>query len=107
RLDAIGELGATYYHGAGQDLFDDNPGRNGFTPTVRAKAGISYAFAPRAPSHFVLGLWGTGEDDLTRDTKAVTFQQHDLFGGGSEQTTERDTIGTARVGAVVSLGAAF
>jgi hypothetical protein len=104
RLEALAEFGGTYYDGVGKALLSSNPGVNGITPSVRAKAGVSYVFSPAARDHFVVGLWFYGDDDLTRETKTIAFTQHDVLGSGSQGATESETIGTSRLGAMISLG---
>lgn len=103
RLEALAEFGGTYYNGVGKELLSSNPGVNGIAPSVRAKAGVSYVFSPAARDHFVVGLWFYGDDDLTRESKTITFEQQNLL-GGSEGASERETIGTSRLGAMISLG---
>ncbi|MEO7111965.1 MAG: hypothetical protein ABI183_16090 [Polyangiaceae bacterium] len=104
RLDALGEFGGTYYIGVGKALLSDNPGVNGLAPSLRAKAGVSYVFAPASRDHLVVGLWIYGDDDLTRETKSVSYTQHEVFGSGTQSATESETLGTSRLGAVLSLG---
>ncbi|MEO8799009.1 MAG: hypothetical protein ABI551_14060 [Polyangiaceae bacterium] len=104
RLDALGEFGGTYYNGVGKELLSSNPGVNGIAPSVRAKVGASYVFSPMARDHFVVGLWLYGDDDLTRETKSIAYAQNDGFRPGTTRVTESETIGTSRLGAMVSLG---
>lgn len=104
RLDALGEFGGTYYNGVGKELLSSNPGVNGIAPSMRAKVGASYVFSPMARDHFVVGLWLYGDDDLTRETRTVAYSQHELFGPGTTSETEKETIGTSRLGAMLSLG---
>lgn len=103
RLEALGEFGATYYTGVGKAFLSDNPGISGITPTLGAKGGVSYLFAPNAKGHFSVGLWFYGDDDLTRETKSVSFDSSG-FTADSPHTSTSDTLGTTRIGAMISLG---
>lgn len=108
RLDALGELGGTYYRHVGTELFNSNPGAYGLLPTARARIGVSYMFVPRGPAHVSLGLWGYGEDDLTR--KDMTYSYTETAGFGTpapRSTTTTGRLGATRSGAMISLGGTF
>ena len=100
----LANSGGTSYVHVGKEFLSDNKGVNGGTGTAGAKLGLSYVFFPHAKGHLVIGMWAYADDDLSRQATAEHYTQSNWFGGGSTAETKRDTLGTARTGALLSLG---
>lgn len=105
RLELLGSAGAHRYDGVGRRFLSDDPGASGNSYYAGARAGSSYLFGSAA-THFELGVYGSIDEDLTREVVRYQYADESWFGEGESVTREAEqTIGTRRTSVVLALGA--
>jgi hypothetical protein len=88
RLSLAGAFGAHGYKGVGSKFLDADPGGDGETLFVGARAGVSW-ISGKGPTHFEIGIAAAAEADVIRDED--TYSYFDV----EETRRVRRTIGGA------------
>jgi hypothetical protein len=94
-LRVLGSVGMHSYSAVGRGLLSDDPGISGSTPYAGGRLVLGYSFAGRkgSPHRAFIGVVGVLDEDLNRETRAVTYQSENWIFGGTSEVTSRHTIG--------------
>ncbi|MDI3290252.1 hypothetical protein [Polyangium sp. 15x6] len=103
RLTASAVLGLHAYQNVGARIFSQDPGADGTIPFAGARIGASYVFG-RGPNHVEVGLMGLYEGDLYHSRVTTHYTAVDWDHGDSTEETSMHTLGTDRLGALVTVG---
>jgi hypothetical protein len=103
RFELLGSLGMHQYSGVGRGLLSEDPGADGSSGYVGARAGASWLFGARA-TRFQLGMHGALDEDLSRETVRYQYTDTSWFGGESSLRDAEQTIGMRRTSVIASLG---
>jgi hypothetical protein len=108
RLELLGVFGQDRYSGVGCGLFCDRGGASASMAYAAARGGVSYAFGSTRRRHFELGAAGFYGSDLERRTVDYTTVSKFVFDfngpGEPSVSTQRDTLGGVRGGAMITFG---
>lgn len=106
---ALGSVGMHSYSAVGRGLLSDDPGSSGSVPYAGGRLVLGYSFAGRAgsPHRAFIGVVGVLDEDLKRETRAVTYQSENWIFGGSSEVTSRHTIGQTTLAGFIVGGVAL
>jgi hypothetical protein len=103
---ALGSLGMHSYSHVSGGLLTDDPGISGSVPYAGARLVLGYSFAGRAGSaqRAFIGLLGTLDRDLERETRSVTYQSRGWLTGETSEMTSTHTIGQTTIAGFLVVG---